>query len=96
MKAWHIAAVTTLSLTIGTAARAECSGEHAAMTMAMATPGTGAVATNRIALNKIATNKPAVNKLSANSIALNKAAAGDGAVAEVSAIRLPDGTRVSR
>ncbi|MBS0639525.1 MAG: hypothetical protein U1E70_26910 [Acetobacteraceae bacterium] len=106
MKAWHVAAATTLALTIGSAAHAECGGEQAAMKMAMARPGTGAVATNGVSLNRLSANKLATNKLSANKLGLNKlganrialngSRAGSGAVAEVPAIQLPDGTRISR
>jgi hypothetical protein len=66
---------------------------------------TNLFAANLIAANKLAANKLAANKLAANRLAANRVgangvssavAAGEGAVADVLSIELPDGTNLTR
>jgi len=57
------------------------------------------IALNKIALNKISLNKIAINRISLNRIAINgltAAPAGAGAVDDIVAIDLADGTRLTR
>jgi hypothetical protein len=61
---------------------------------------TNLIAANLIAANKLAANKLAANKLAANRVGANgvssAVAAGEGAVADVLSIELPDGTNLTR
>jgi hypothetical protein len=57
------------------------------------------LASNRIALNRLASNRLASNRLAGNRLASNgleTTTLGDGAVIEVTAIVLPDGTVVEK
>ncbi len=58
------------------------------------------IAANKIAMNRLASNKVAMNRLSSNKIAMNTFAgnnvAGEGAFADVAAIELPNGLRLTR
>jgi len=80
--------VAALALTAS--ARAECPGFSHAIRSASNELATGTMAANKLAANKLAANKLAANKLSASSHP------GDGTVAEVVAIDLPNGSRLSR
>jgi hypothetical protein len=61
---------------------------------------TNLIAANLIAANKLAANKLAANRLAANRVGANgvssAVAAGEGAVADVLSIELPDGTNLTR
>jgi hypothetical protein len=76
-----------------------------ALATVMLVVGCGTTAQAGTASNLIAANKLAANKLVANKLVANRIAAigispaipaGDGAVADIVGIKLPDGTRLTR
>jgi hypothetical protein len=56
---------------------------------------TNLIAANLIAANKLAANRLAANRVGANGVS-SAVAAGEGAVADVLSIELPDGTNLTR
>ncbi len=76
-------ALATIVLTLGLGATAQ------------AGTTTNLITANKLASNKLASNKLASNKLAANGVSAT-VSAGEGAVADILGIELPDGTSYVR
>ena len=99
MKPWKSLAIASAVMAFTATTQAECLGvDHATQTVAHET-ATGTVTTNRKAFNRLASNRLASNRLASNRLAPNRLAVnepGEGAASDITAIEMPDGTRLSR